>query len=132
MAGFVRMTNTPPVIDVDGALWSVFVSDQGADASLVIQICGGFDHDANRIPAVRNHEFDGEFHDGDLHLYLENDAAYRLLFQLQAAFDEPDRTAGLVEAMAEVIDVRANRGGEPRPNGRFCFADCADCESGST
>lgn len=128
MAGYVRMTCTPPVIDIDGSMWSVFVRDQGPDASLLIQVCEGFDHDANRTPAVRNHEYDGEFHDGDLHLHLENDAAYRLLFQLQTAFDDPGRTAGIIEALSEVIGVRANRDGEPRSGGRFCLADCPTCE----
>jgi hypothetical protein len=82
------MTCTPPVIDIDGSMWSVFVRDQGPDASVAIQVCEGFDYNENRSPAARIHQFDGDFHEGDLHLFLDNDAAARLLTQLGWAFSE--------------------------------------------
>lgn len=78
-----RLTGTPPVIDIDGALWSVFVADQGPDAQIGIQVCDGLSHGPD---GCHSHEYDGEWHDGDLHLFLDNDAANRLLSLLSEAF----------------------------------------------
>jgi hypothetical protein len=88
MSGYKRMTNTPPVIDVDGSLWTVMARNQGPGVEVGIQICDGFDLDENREQPCLDHEFDGEWHDGDTHLFLDNDAASRLLQQLQQAFHD--------------------------------------------
>lgn len=81
-----RLTGTPPVIDIDGAMWSVFVTDQGPDARIAIQVCEGFSH---RPDGCSFHDYDGEWHDGDIHLFIDNDAAYRLLSLLREAFTPP-------------------------------------------
>ena len=87
MAKYKRVTNTPPVIDIDGSMWTLFVRNRGFDAEIAFQICAGFDFDAERETPCRSHKFDGEWHEGDTHLFLDNDAAIRLLCQLQHAFD---------------------------------------------
>ncbi len=91
MADYKRITSTLPIVDIDGSLWSVFVSNQGPDAEIAIQVCDGFDVDPSRRQSHRSHEFDGEWHEGDLHLFLDTDAASRLLAQLRDGFDH--RTA---------------------------------------
>jgi hypothetical protein len=84
-----------PVIDIDGSLWSVFVRNQGPDAEIMIQVCDGIDF-ADK--PLGSHQFDGEWHDGDLHLFLDTEAAYRLLTQLRDAFDHRNmRPAGTTE-----------------------------------
>jgi hypothetical protein len=120
MAGYVRITSTLPIIDVDDSLWTLYVRDPGPDASIAIQICDGFDYDEKRDPAVRNHEFDGEFHEGDVHMFLDADAASRLLGQLAWAFN--GGSAEPTDAGLRVVNDR-------EPVGRFCLPDCADCES---
>ena len=125
MAGYQRIVNTPPILDGDGSLWTVSVCNQGPDATIVIQVCDGITttaRDAEQGSDYQTHDFDGEFHNGDLHLFLDNAAAYRLLFQLEHAF--ADTTPGRPTA--------AGADAEPRPAGRFCFADCPDCESSNT
>ena len=91
MPGYKRITSTLPIVDIDGSLWSVFVRNQGLDAEIAIQVCEGFDFDPKREDPCRSHEFDGEWHEGDTHLFLDTDAASRLLAQLRDAFDH--RTA---------------------------------------
>jgi hypothetical protein len=86
MAKYMRLTNTPPIVDIDDSLWTLFVRNRGFDAEVAIQICNGFDFDRDREKPYRAHKFDGEWHEGDTHLFLENDAALRLLGQLQYAF----------------------------------------------
>lgn len=80
-----RLFGTPPIVDVDGSLWSVFVTDQGPDATIAIQVCDGFTVDKDGRP--HSHPFDGDWHEGDLHLFLDNANADRLFFQLREAFD---------------------------------------------
>jgi len=81
-----RLTGSLPVIDIDGALWSVFVTRQGFDAEIAIQVCDGLSRGPD---GVHSHQFDGEWHDGDIHLFLDTDAANRLLCLLREAFGKP-------------------------------------------
>ncbi len=89
-----RITCTPPVIDVDGSLWSVFVIGQGLAVSVAIQVCDGVDHG----PDYNSHDYDGEWHDGDTHLFLDRAAASRLLGQLGQALDDSDYVAAKARA----------------------------------
>ena len=91
MGNYKRLTNTPPIVDIDDSLWTVFVLNRGLDAEVAIQICDGFDFDRDRQKSIRYHKFDGGWHEGDMHLFLGNDAAVRLLCQLQHAFNLGDR-----------------------------------------
>ena len=85
MTDYTRITSTVPILDIDASLWSVFVRNQGSDAEIMIQVCDGFDFDPKSEQPHHSHEFDGEWHDGDLHLFLDTDAASRLLTQLRDA-----------------------------------------------
>lgn len=99
-----RITCTPPVIDVDGSLWSVFVTGQGSDAGISIQVCDGIGD--GRLDGSRGHPFDGEWHDGggDIHLHLDRAAAHRLLCQLSKALDDSEYVA----AMGRTVSARAD------------------------
>ncbi len=92
-----RITCTPPVIDIDGSLWSVFVTEQGPDAHVAIQVCDGCDYG----PDFKSHGYDGEWHDGDTHLFLDRAAANWLLGQLRQALDDSDYVAAKASARAD-------------------------------
>lgn len=72
-----RITSTPPVVDVDGAMWTVSVDSDG----VFISICEGFGSDGSL------HRFDGEHHDGDTLLILDRANTFRLWHQLDEALE---------------------------------------------
>lgn len=76
-----RIVSAPPVVDLDGALWSVFTGEDGA---VCISICDGTG------PRGETHDFDGNCHPGDLTLFLDEPNTGRLLELLRSALlDEP-------------------------------------------
>jgi hypothetical protein len=103
MAKYMRLTNTPPIVDIDDSLWTLFVRNRGFDAEVAIQICTGFDFDPDREQPYRAHKFDGEWHEGDTHLFLETDAALRLLGQLQYAFGTGERNRAVDDVVADQV-----------------------------
>lgn len=102
-----RITCTLPVIDIDGALWTLWASDPGPDAEVAIQICEGFDF-GPQSDTYRSHEYDGKWHEGDMHLFLDNDAAHRLLSQLRNAFDHREHHAAARKAKPFTDECRCD------------------------
>lgn len=71
-----RIVSTPPIVDIDGSLWSLFTGENNV---ICIAVCDGTGPDGEP------HDFDGQCHEGDLTLFLDEANVGRLLDQLRSA-----------------------------------------------